>query len=334
MHSFDRMSTSFVQAALRDAGVIEHRALLGSRAVSRHCRSIDELRAAVAAAPEANHYATLNRPHPGDYGRRALADDDIAIITRLPFDFDPERPKGSNATDAELRAAEEVKNRFVAFMVAIGFPPPAQAMSGNGYHAVFRCRLDSTPELREMLAGIYRGLATHFSTPEVRFDTTVRNPSRILRLYGTLNRKAPATADRPQRISTVWVPEQWRAFQMRHLEALAATVAPPPKASTSRKGSFAASGKGDFKTLDIVAWMRSHGLYKRRVAPGKHAVTCPWLDEHSDGDHPLRTDTVVWEADGNWPTFYCSHDHCDGRGIREVIARLGNADPFCGRHYA
>ncbi len=206
MHSLDPMSVRFVEAALRDSGMVEHRALAGGRAVSRLCRSVDDVRAAVAAVPGANHYATLNRPHPGEYPRRALTDADIAVVTRLPFDFDPVRPKGTNASHAKLRAAEAVKNRFVAYVCAMGFPAPVQAMSGNGYHAIFRCRLDSTPELHELLTRIYRALAGHFSTPEVTFDTTVRNPSRILRLYGTRNVKGLHTEDRPQRVASVWCP--------------------------------------------------------------------------------------------------------------------------------
>ncbi len=334
MHSLDPMSVRFVEAALRDSGMVEHRALAGGRAVSRLCRSVDDVRAAVAAVPGANHYATLNRPHPGEYPRRALTDADIAVVTRLPFDFDPVRPKGTNASHAELRAAEAVKNRFVAYVCAMGFPAPVQAMSGNGYHAIFRCRLDSTPELHELLTRIYRALAGHFSTPEVTFDTTVRNPSRILRLYGTRNVKGLHTEDRPQRVASVWVPEQWGAFQLRHLEALAAAVVPREAPRRASARSSRPVGNGDYRTLDIVAWMQAHGLYKRPLGAGKHAITCPWVHEHSDGDHPLKTDTVIWEADGNWPSFFCSHAHCDGRGIHEVLIHLGGADCFCGRAYA
>jgi hypothetical protein len=43
---------------------------------------------------------------------------------------------------------------------------------------------------------------------------------------------------------------------------------------------------------------------------------------------------VIWEADGEkWPTFHCSHAHCHGRKIEDVMSLWGDADRFCGRAY-
>ena len=52
------------------------------------------------------------------------------------------------------------------------------------------------------------------------------------------------------------------------------------------------------------------------------------------------TGTVAWPAtDGGWPTFHCSHDHCQGRRLLDVMQVWGDADAFCaraweGRHHA
>ena len=63
----------------------------------------------------------------------------------------------------------------------------------------------------------------------------------------------------------------------------------------------------------MVGLFQSHGRYGRCIDPaeGKHAVLCPWVDEHTVKRPANYGDTVVWEADGEkWPVFHCSHDHC------------------------
>ena len=88
-------------------------------------------------------------------------------------------------------------------------------------------------------------------------------------------------------------------------------------------------GSGDYSSLDVVAWFKAHGQYHEQVEPGKHYVRCPWEAEHSDGIDAQVKDSVIWEADGGWPTFYCSHAHCEGRTIRNVMEVWGDADAFC-----
>jgi P4 family phage/plasmid primase-like protien len=66
-----------------------------------------------------------------------------------------------------------------------------------------------------------------------------------------------------------------------------------------RRVPLPAGAKGDYSTLDVVALF-----------------------------------TVIWEArDGGWPGFYCSHNHCDGRRIEDVIAELGDADRYCAEEF-
>jgi len=195
--------------------------------------------------------------------------------------------------------------------------------------------LGVTPETKEALRALYHGLHSEFSADDVEFDRTVRNPGRIFRLYGTVNRKGSDTPERPHRRSTCWIPPEWRQVTQRQVAQLASYYArqQPSRKPTPESSSSPINGRGDYRTLDVVAWFQAHGLYKRPLPPGKHAVTCPWADEHSTPDHPEGTDSVIWEGDGGWPTFHCSHAHCEGRGIREVMQILGDADHFCGQQW-
>jgi hypothetical protein len=115
-------------------------------------------------------------------------------------------------------------------------------------------------------------------------------------------------------------------------DAIAASKKQPKARAASPAARPAGDGTGDYKTLDIERFMRAHGLYGRDLGNKMHTVECPWENEHTDGKGAEDTDTVVWEAsDDKWPGFCCKHTHCKGRGIEEVIAKLGDADRFCSR---
>lgn len=101
-------------------------------------------------------------------------------------------------------------------------------------------------------------------------------------------------------------------------------------APSPRSGQY---GKGDYDTLDVVRWFQSHGHYGADLGDGKHAVRCPWVGEHSQQTEDEASDTVIWEADGRWPSFHCSHAHCDGRGIRSVMEVWTDADAYCSRDF-
>jgi putative DNA primase/helicase len=102
-----------------------------------------------------------------------------------------------------------------------------------------------------------------------------------------------------------------------------------------RRAVLPAGARGDYRTLDAVALFTAHGLYGRELEAGKHAVLCPWVHEHTEQREADFGDTVIWEAAGGaWPTFFCSHSHCAGRGMADVIAKLGDADRYCAQEFA
>ena len=268
----------------------------------------------------------------------AVKDRDIVRITRLAFDFDPMRAPGfekCNPPDEELDEARHKALWLQGWLAAKGWPQPLVAMSGNGYHLQYRVSLTPGDELSDVLRALYLGLDARCTTAEVSFDRSIRNPARIFRLYGTTARKSAHTADRPQRITRCKIPDDWDKVSLAQIKSLADQVRPAmrPAVNRTERREFKA-GAGDYRTLDVVAWMRANGFYKRHLEGAKHAVICPWSDEHSTEDDPMGTDAVVWEAtDGYWPQFCCLHAHCEGKGIRDVMAFFGDADRFCARAY-
>ena len=331
------MSREYLRRLIEDSHVVELRHA-HKRWESGHFNSLDAMMTVIRErAHIGNLYTTLNRPTSMVAGNamdsRALRDDDMAVITRLPFDLDPVRPTDTPATDDEHGAACAARELLVRVLSGYGWPIPALGMSGNGAYAVYRVRVKATPGWRKACAVLYAGLRdrTHepFDEMGVLFDATVRNPGRIWRLYGTVNRKGQPTDDRPHRRAEITLPAgPWQIVSADVLKRTVRDLEPAvvPKRHTP---SVPIQGRGDFTTLDVIGWFRAHGSYQRELADGKHTVDCPWGDEHTTTS---TTGTVVWETGGaGWPTFHCSHAHCDGRSILDVMRLWGDADRFCAQ---
>lgn len=329
---------------LTEARVVELRHLVEGRCDVGTFDNEAALVAAVRArAHVGNLYTTVNRVNDdvvaGNVMRhraRGLTDADFRMHTRLLFDFDAVRPAGVAATEAEVEAAVVMRNRFMGTLLAMGWPAPALGRSGNGAHLVYRLRLPVADDVKEMFDALYLGLKPEFSDAAVTFDSTVRNPSRIWRCYGEMNRKGDPTIDRPHRRALITIPSLWEAVSPRAVAALADAYARrAPPAPRVPRTSMPVVGRGAFSSLDVVEWFTAHGAYGRPLGGGKHSVRCPWVEEHSTPTAVADSSSVVWEAhEGVWPSFHCSHAHCEGRGIRDVMALWLDADRFCARPWA
>lgn len=75
----------------------------------------------------------------------------------------------------------------------------------------------------------------------------------------------------------------------------------------------------------VLAALKSRSLWKSELEAGKHDITCPWVDEHTDGvDHG----TAYYEPNTsnlNAGGFNCQHGHCISRDIADLKEYLGIA---------
>ena len=320
----------YIEQLFSDNGLVELRAQNSASGhwVTGIFSDQDRFRwAAKSIADTHNLYSTLNRPYalePSESLRPAsgglgISDAEIEVHTRLPFDLDPIRLTGVSSSNDELQAAIELGKVVRRYFGE--WPSPLMGSSGNGVHLQYRCLLPNNDETREQLSVIYTALKLRFSNDLVGFDAKVRNPSRIFRLYGTINRKGEATEVRPHRRTSCVLPSRWDSVSRGQVARLADMLRPKvealPKRSTTRVS-------GDLRSLDIVGLFQTNGLYKRELGAGKHAVCCPWAHEHSTRDNPMSSDSVIFTQTGSgYPNFYCSHDHCSGRGLFECVSQLG-----------
>ena len=295
----------------------------------------DLLKAGRILSGKGNLFISLNKPFDLDVSNKVdsntgFKNENIERYTRLFIDLDPGRDGYIASNQIELDLALERQRYAEQFFRGLNWPRPARAISGNGAHLIFRTALPNTPEFNQMLSVIYKGLKTELSTDLVTLDSAVKNACRIHPLYGSIKRKGIETPDRPYRRTTIKCPQQWLQVTARQIERLAehyTVKTPSPVHSTPTR----INGKGDYKTLDVVSLFSAHGLYLRQAPDnGKHWVTCPWSAEHSATGH---TDSVIWEVTNSFPTFHCSHDHCNHRKIMDVINLFGDADNYCSTEW-
>jgi len=71
----------------------------------------------------------------------------------------------------------------------------------------------------------------------------------------------------------------------------------------------------------VLAALRKRNLYKSPLGEGKHDISCPWINEHTNG---TDNGTAYFEPDDNYPIggFKCQHGHCNERHIRDLLRFL------------
>ena len=71
----------------------------------------------------------------------------------------------------------------------------------------------------------------------------------------------------------------------------------------------------------VISELTKRGLYKQPLGNGKHDITCPWVDEHTDQSD---NGTAYWEPTEHHRIggFKCLHGHCTERHINAFHSHL------------
>ena len=116
------------------------------------------------------------------------SDNNVLYYRWIPIDIDPERPSGVSSSDPELKQAIEIRDTIRDWIIdTTDYKSPITAISGNGAHILIRLPKDlpvndaSKAFVKSFLETVYE----EFSTDDVAIDTTVFNPARIWKLYGS-----------------------------------------------------------------------------------------------------------------------------------------------------
>lgn len=202
--------------------------------------------------------------------RETTQDKDVMHRRWLLIDVDPVRPAGVSATDSELALALERALVIAEYLAALGWPASIMAMSGNGYHLLYR--IDLPTDDAGLVKAVLAALADRFSDGAVAIDRSVHNPARIVKVIGTVSRKgdelrgAASQDDRPHRRSEiVAVPEQLVAVPEELLRAVANAKDGSDDAARANVAAPVGNGGGDYGRFDctpagVRAWLEARGV--------------------------------------------------------------------------
>ncbi len=232
-------------------------------------------------------------------------DNDIIAYRWLFVDLDPVRPTGISSSDEQLKCAEELRNKVYKYLQSLGFPEPIKAMSGNGYHLLYRIDIPNDEKGRALVGRCLKNLASLFDNDEVKIDTTNSNPSRICKLHGTLAQKGTSTKKRPHRMSKLEnVPEPLVTASRNVLQALADELPDETEPVKIRRG-FSTQQKADF---DLLAFMREHRLSYSEDSNDRAKIYkldhCPFDPSHTNGD------AKIFQYGDGAIAFKCHHNSC------------------------
>lgn len=304
-----------------DNQLFEIRILKGKTTISGYFTSVDVLEQAFKTVDlrGANIFYTLNVIDPSCYSREqqdrfvqsktTTSDGDIIAYQWLLIDLDPVRKSGISSSDEELRKAHERSVTISTYLRDNGWPDPIEALSGNGIHLLYAISLLNNKENAQLIEHVLKALALIFNDDKVEVDTSVFNPSRICKLYGTRAQKGTDTKDRPHRLSRLLqpYPHECEVVKKELLEKIAEEY--PQEVSAPKTASKT--------TFDLEGWLDEYGIRVHAVKEWKDATRYVLEECPFDSNHKAPDATIIKMQSGAI-CFKCLHNSCSGRDWKEL----------------
>jgi P4 family phage/plasmid primase-like protien len=269
--------------------------------------------------------------------RETTCDRDIMERHWIPIDLDPIRPSGVSASQQEL---EDARISAIAIISELedkyGFTKSLRAASGNGIHLLYRIDVPNDDKMQILIRSFLLSARERFSTATVVVDTSLFNPSRILKLWGTATRKGEHTEERPHRLSKLWTPTQFLDVQPVHLDVIRQFVAENTPAELKRSAIKTKSAvlSGEFKgaiLFDLDEFIRDNhiAIKHAKVFDGTGTV---YVLEHClfDNSH-VKTSACLGRAPSGNIFYKCQHDTCSSRTWKDVKALYADATQAANR---
>jgi hypothetical protein len=151
-------------------------------------------------------------------GGQTASNGDVDRLTKIFIDCDTERaphlresdPKEYDRLQKEPSSDEEkAKTKLVAkavrkYLTEQGWPQPYVCDSGNGYHLLYLINLVNNATNFGHHADCLKALKTKFDCDGTKIDSTVYNPARLTRAYGSTTRKGSDSPERPYRRNYIY----------------------------------------------------------------------------------------------------------------------------------
>ena len=286
-----------------------------------------EWNARTKTARAANIFITLNPINMSCYSRKqhdcfienvqpTTKDNEITALHWLLIDLDPKRLSGVSSSEEELELAKAKARTIHDFLSARGFKEPICAMSGNGIHLVYRFDVPNTSENVAVFENALKVLSEKFSDNEVEVDTTVFNPARICKLWGTIAQKGATTPERPHRKAYIEpsVPSSVDVNDFTLLQALAAEFE-ENKPSAPVQDTIQTEKKGKF---DLQKFISDHNILVKSIENTPNG-SVKYVLEHClfDESHKGKDAAIFQKSDGSLG-YKCFHNSCSDKHWKDV----------------
>ena len=286
-----------------------------------------EWNARTKTARAANIFITLNPINISCYSRKqhdcfienaqpTTKDNEITALHWLLIDLDPKRMSGVSSSEEELKLAKAKARTIHDFLSDRGFKEPIRAMSGNGIHLVYRFDVPNIAENVAVFENALKVLSQKFSDDEVEVDTTVFNPARICKLWGTIAQKGATTPERPHRKAYIEpsVPSSVDVNDFTLLQALAAEFE-ENKPSVPVQNTIQTEKKEKF---DLQKFISNHNIPIKSIENTPNG-TVKYILEHClfDESHKGKDAAIFEKTDGSLG-YKCFHNSCSDKHWKDV----------------
>ena len=239
----------------------------------------------------------------------ATADENITAYKLLLIDLDPERAGGTSSSNEELTMSRQKAAAIYQTLKKYGFSEPVTALSGNGYHLLYKVNFENTPENVQLVKSFLGTLNRLYSDNMVKIDTTVYNPARICKLYGTVAAKGVSTQERPHRQAKILTVPADLSETPRGLLKGFVTEHEQPKENNTMTLPQTYSGTSNFILSEWIA--KNNVPISSTVTKGNdtyYYTVCPWKSFHTTEDG--EKDAAIIEKSSGEKCFKCLHSHC------------------------
>jgi len=260
---------------------------------------------------------------------RTTTDAEIVRRRWMIFDIDPARPAGIAATDAEQQAARAVAHECEQHLRNLGWPLPVIGSSGNGYALFYRIDLPNDDASKSLISDVLKAVDRQMRSAcgdEAHVDLAMFNAARIVRAFGTANRKGDGTPDRPHRIAELFdPPDEIGTVTAEQLREVAAAVRSGDQPGGNGQGQPATTTTGRPR-LDVGGWLtaRGRGFQLHKTSDGRDRYQI----DHCvfNASHTGTSACFMQDAAGK-PSYKCHHSSCAGMGWQQAKQVVGLPSP-------
>lgn len=270
---------------------------------------------------QGNYYFTLNHINNPKVTnvikkrKRCIRKEDIDNIDWLFIDVDPIRNANTSSTDEQLASAKEKAEEVRQYLTDIGFTEPIFAMSGNGYHLLYRVDMPNTEENVKLIAKVLSFLNKEFGNREIKVDTVNYNPARICKLYGTESVKGVV-----HRLSSIIsIPDVIIPNAADLLRSMLPVETKKYDVTTVRaRTPYTPSADGDWLDYDIAVYHIP--VVATEIKDGAlwyYLDHCIFNPEHKDAAIKREYNPRTGRFDGK-VSYCCFHDSCQDKKWKDV----------------